>query len=451
MIGRSALIVSAPSAALDRALRTNAVFEPRVVECAAALGEALAAGAPAIVVVCGTHHECRPALEYFLHARTRGKSVPFVVVATDGSEGFAIDALRAGAADYLGGPLDAGVLQGILERWCQPRERLPATSLAQGELLVGSSEPMCELRRKIEQVAKVDCNVLITGETGTGKELVAHLIHQNSPRRSRPLVSINCAAIPDSLLESELFGYERGAFTGANTVRQGKLMAADKGTVFFDEIGDMSAFAQAKVLRAIEAKEVQRLGATHSQGTDIRVVAATHRPLDTLAGTDAFRSDLFFRLNVGRLHLPPLRSRKSDLAELVQHLIDDLNRRLDAGVTGVTSGAFDRLLQHDWPGNVRELKNVFERVFISRRSGDVTETDVPRFGDEPAAGNPAKRLDGELECLLSALHACRWNKSKAAQKLNWSRMTLYRKMAKYKLMSDSPPPNPGRSHGLSTR
>jgi DNA-binding NtrC family response regulator len=448
MTGRSALIVSAPSAALDSALRRNAAFEPRVVGCAAALRDALALAVPPVVIVSGTHDDCRPALDHFLESRARGAIVPFVVVASESSERFAIDALRAGAADYLVGPLDGCVLHRLLERWSLACDRPAVTSLLQGERLVGSSEPMLALRRNIEQVAKVDCNVLITGETGTGKELVAQLIHQNSPRRTHPLVSINCAAIPDSLLESELFGYERGAFTGANTVRQGKLVAADKGTVFFDEIGDMSAYAQAKVLRAIEAKEVQRLGAVHSQGTDIRVVAATHRPLDTLAGTDAFRSDLFFRLNVGRLYLPPLRDRKSDIAELVQHLLDDLNRRLDARVTGVTSGAFDRLLCHHWPGNVRELKNVFERVFISRRSGEVTENELPSFGVEPRAGVPARPPDGELECLLSALHACRWNKSRTAQKLNWSRMTLYRKMAKYKLTSDPPPPA-GRNDGAS--
>lgn len=291
---------------------------------------------------------------------------------------------------------------------------------------------MQALRSNIRRVAATDCNVLITGETGTGKELVAQLIHQNSIRKAHPLISINCAAIPDSLLESELFGYERGAFTGASLTNQGKLMTANGGTVFFDEIGDMSPFAQAKILRAIETKEVQRLGSARNYNTDIRILAATHHNLDELASAETFRRDLYFRLNVGRIHLPPLRERKADIAGLVDRMVRDLNRKLGRRIEGITKEAIRALLQYDWPGNVRELKNVMEKIFIARESGPIVAEDLPSVLPLSPPRIPSAS-DTELRGLQEALATCNGNKSKAAEKLNWSRMTLYRKLAKYKL------------------
>src|SRR5439155_20614442 len=273
--------------------------------------------------------------------------------------------------------------------------------------------------------------VLITGETGTGKELVAQLIHQHSPRSRHPLICINCAAIPDALLESELFGYERGAFTGAHAASQGKLMTANRGTVFFDEIGDMSSFAQAKILRVIEAKEVQRLGANRRYQTDIRILAATHHDLDDLASSQSFRRDLYFRLNVGRIHLSPLRERKSDIPILVQRMVSDLNRKLGSHIAGMSDEATTCLAQYDWPGNVRELKNLIERIFIVRESGKISAEDVAQLV-RPQRLLPSQVIESnELRCLREALASCNGNKSKAAERLNWSRMTLYRKLAKY--------------------
>jgi DNA-binding NtrC family response regulator len=392
-------------------------------------------GTVALVILHGSQEFCEPYLRFFreLHARPAA-APPLLIVATDSSEAFAISSLRAGAVEYLTQPLEVATFAQSISRWVPECTTPPMeTDLTGGEVLVGASPAMQALRVHIRHVALTDCNVLITGETGTGKELVAQLIHQNSGRSGHPLICINCAAIPDSLLESELFGYERGAFTGAGWTNQGKLMTANRGTVFFDEIGDMSSFAQAKILRAIETKEVQRLGATRRYSTDIRILAATHHNLDDLASAETFRRDLYFRLNVGRIHLPPLRERKADIPGLAERIVLDLNRRLERRIEGVTQEAIACLVQHDWPGNVRELKNVIERIFITRANGRIGVDDLSRvLPQRPKQSQSAP--DEELRGLQEALVICNGNKSKAAERLNWSRMTLYRKLAKYKLV-----------------
>jgi transcriptional regulator with PAS, ATPase and Fis domain len=308
-----------------------------------------------------------------------------------------------------------------------------AADLVDGQHLIGESAPMQEIKAYISKVAATESNILIMGETGTGKELVAELLHKNSPRQHKPLVCINCAAIPDSLVESELFGHERGAFTGAHATQDGLLKQAAGGTVFFDEIGDMSPYAQAKILRAIERKEVQRVGGKHSMAVDIRIIAATNQDLEHLVTEGKFRSDLFFRLNVARIHLPPLRDRKEDIPLLCMHYIQELNRRLGREVEGLSDTAWEALLRYAWPGNVRELKNLLEAVFINLPSRRIAFVDLPepfRQRVSAVAGLP----QDERERLLSALFATNWNKSKAAQQLHWSRMTLYRKMTKYQIV-----------------
>jgi transcriptional regulator with PAS, ATPase and Fis domain len=283
-------------------------------------------------------------------------------------------------------------------------------------------------------VAASESHTLITGETGTGKELVASLIHRYSRRRQKPFVCVNCAAIPDSLLESELFGYERGAFTGAHTLKEGRLKLADGGTLFFDEIGDMSAYAQAKILRAIEGKAIERLGGTRSIPLDIRVIAATNRNLERLVAEEKFRADLYFRLNVANIHLPPLRERKEDLPALCQHYVEVMNRQFGQQVEGVAAETLASLLRYDWPGNVRELKNLLEAAFVNRPARHIALADLPRQfrARLSEAGGVAQ---DERSQLLNALLATNWNKSQAAQKLRWSRMTLYRKMTKYQVVS----------------
>jgi transcriptional regulator with PAS, ATPase and Fis domain len=300
--------------------------------------------------------------------------------------------------------------------------------------LLGDSVLMREIKTYIGKVAVTDSTVLITGETGTGKELVAELLHHKSPRQKKPLVCVNCAAIPDTLVESELFGYDRGAFTGAYTAKDGLLKAAAGGTIFFDEIGEMSPYAQAKVLRALECKEVYPVGGNRRVPLDIRILAATNQELEPTAEGATFRADLFFRLNVARIHLPPLRDRKDDLPLLCVHYLQEFNGRFRGAVEGLSEEVWEMFLRYAWPGNVRELKNVLEAAFINRPSRQITCLDLPasfrrRFDDIP------NLLPDERERVLAALVATNGNKSKAAEKLRCSRMTLYRKMTKYQIVA----------------
>lgn len=302
-----------------------------------------------------------------------------------------------------------------------------------GHRMVGESQAMCDIKAHLGRVAGMDSTVLITGESGTGKELIAEMIHRQSARRQDPFVCINCAAIPDALLESELFGYERGAFTGALSKRDGLLKQANGGTIFFDEIGDMSLYAQAKVLRAIETKVVCPLGGNRSAAVDIRIIAATNQDLKRLMEEGKFRQDLYFRLNVTTLRLPPLRQRKEDIPLLLTHYLRELNRRLGREVQGFTEQALTCLIRYEWPGNVRELKNLVEAVMVNRPSRWI---DVEDFF-EPLDHGPQEEMPQQTERdrLLAVLFATNWNKSKAAQQLHWSRMTLYRKIEKYHLVS----------------
>jgi transcriptional regulator with PAS, ATPase and Fis domain len=306
----------------------------------------------------------------------------------------------------------------------QQRKSLP--QIDADREIIGHSRHMQELRSYLSKVAVTDSTVLITGETGTGKELVASLIHRKSARQKKPFVCINCAAIPESLIESEMFGYERGAFTGAVGYRRGKFEQAQGGTLFLDEIGDMSPFAQAKILRSIESKEVYPLGGKGAIPLDIRIIAATNQNPEEL------REDLYYRLNVARVHLPPLRDRKEDIPHLVDHTIKELNQRLNWEVEGLTDEAMNALLQYYWPGNVRELKNLLEATFINLYSRRISYMDFPdifrkrlRFSENG--------FTSERDMVLAALSSTNWNKTEAAKKLNWSRMKIYRTLKRHKI------------------
>jgi DNA-binding NtrC family response regulator len=360
--------------------------------------------------------------------------VGVALIVHGGDEALAIAALRAGVRDYLKRPIAIDdVVESVHRCLGQAKDGRPPRSedINRSRLrqFVGRSPQMCEVLADIAAIAANDANVLITGETGTGKEITAQLIHQHSARAARPMVSINSAAIPDTLLESELFGYERGAFTGAMAAKEGQLETADGGTVFLDEIGDMGPYAQAKILRAIEMKEIYRLGGRHPIPVDIRVVAATNQDLEHSIGAGGFRKDLYYRLNVARIHLPPLRERREDIPLLFDYYVSELNRRYGRHVEGLNADLLDYLFEYDWPGNVRELKNLVEAIFLNVRTPRIGWDDLPgplrrRFG-------APTETTAERQRLLSALSAANWNKSKAAQRLNWSRMTLYRKIAKY--------------------
>lgn len=310
----------------------------------------------------------------------------------------------------------------------------PATDIG----LIGHNRRFGTALAYASKAARHPCPLLIVGETGTGKDQVARLVHVQSPRADGPFVSLNCAALPDTLIESELFGYERGAFTGAGRSYPGRFMAADHGTLFLDEVGDLPLSSQAKLLRAIEHGEVTPLGSTQARKVDLRIVAATHQPLELMVREHRFRQDLFYRLNVARVHLPPLRNRRDDILELAAHFMAPLRRTEEGARVGwFDASALNRLLSHVWPGNVRELRNVIEAIFIDPPVGPITEGSLPGYlthaegwedtGDEQAGG---PGID-ERQRILDSLCATHWNKSAAARSLHWSRVTLYRKMAKY--------------------
>jgi transcriptional regulator with PAS, ATPase and Fis domain len=355
-----------------------------------------------------------------------GAKVPIVLVAWNGSEELAIAAMRHGIDDYVRGANYQvelpRVLLSLYSSTSQP-------SVASCDLLIGESEFTRTTRDYIARVARASSNVLVTGETGTGKELIAKLIHRNSPRAEKALVCINCAAIPDTLLESELFGYERGAFTGATAARDGNLAAADGGTVFLDEIGDMSPYAQAKILRAIETHEIRRLGGGKAQYVDFRIIAATNCDLEALSLEGRFRRDLFFRLNVARIQLPPLRERPEDLLPLAHHFRMEFNRSFGRNTLGFTQRSEQAILNYPWPGNVRELRNILEASFIAL-DPECCWIEMPDFFCS-AAENEGLPEVNEGDRILKALSESGWNKSKAADILSWSRMTLYRKMERY--------------------
>jgi DNA-binding NtrC family response regulator len=387
----------------------------------------------AVLPVCGGASHAAFATVERLHAADR--ALPIIFVTSTGSEALLLAALRAGVQDYFCNPLDSGALAASVRRLvcvAPPRGDRPARSpnvrrAIVPHPLVGDSASMRDIKAHLDRLADTDSNVLITGETGTGKELAAELIHFSSSRARRRFVTVNCAAIPDTLLESELFGYERGAFTGATVSRGGVLQQAQGGTVFLDEVGDMSALAQAKVLRAIETREIVPLGGRASVPLDLRIIAATNHDLERTVSEGRFRRDLYFRLNVVRVRLPPLRERRADIPALLAYYI-----RHFAGATGRPAAAFtaealSALRRYAWPGNVRELKNLVEAIFALGVSTQVGLDHLPReFADSLAAladGDAAER-----ERLLAALLEARWNKSRAARQLRCSRMTLYRRM-----------------------
>jgi DNA-binding NtrC family response regulator len=393
-----------------------------------------------LAILGSSRNGARDGLEVVKQIRHRDRVIPLILINRQSSEARAIAAFRAGVNDYFKRPFSYQELLASIDRHLSGFSRQQSAShkadlphLDNHQLMIGVSQSMRKIKLYLAKVALTDCTVLITGETGTGKELAADLIHRNSPRRQRPFVSINCAALPESLVESELFGYERGAFTGAVTSKQGKFELADGGTLLLDEIGDMGSYAQAKILRTIERKETHRLGGKKGIPLDVRVVAATNQDPERMVGQGKFREDLYYRLNVARVHLPPLPHRKEDLLPLIEHYIQEFNQRFGREVEGLTEEALAILFQYGWPGNVRELKNLLEASFVDLPSRLIAFADLPEMFQKrlrDAEGLPENDRDRVLYALLTT----KWNKSRAAQKLHCSRMTLYRKMAKYHIV-----------------
>jgi DNA-binding NtrC family response regulator len=370
--------------------------------------------------------------------------LPAIVITGRGSDERTVEAIEAGAFWYIEKPLKAPVLRALLERASrQTRDRRAVATLTRqlrdaGKLgrLVGDSPPMRAVMHQVELAAPSRAFVLITGETGTGKEMVARTLHELSPRACRPFVAVNCSAIPESLMESEIFGHERGAFTGAAERRLGCFELADGGTLLLDEIGEMPAATQAKLLRVLEEGAIRRLGSKSETPVDVRVLAATNKNPQQAVARGELRQDLFFRLNVFHIHLPPLREHREDLPLLTQHLLQEINEKHGCRVAGVALEVLEMLSGHPWPGNVRELRNILERAAIACEGGQITRQHLPE--DFTMGGHDRIRFSAgttvaaaERELIQQTLAATANNKTRAAELLGISLKTLHNKLKEY--------------------
>jgi DNA-binding NtrC family response regulator len=361
----------------------------------------------------------------------------------------AVRALKHGAFDYITKPFDPDdlsvVVRNALEQHKLKREnRMLRQQLVENHTLtelIGQSEAMRRVREQIETVAGVDSTVLIEGESGTGKELVARAIHRLSPRRYNPMVVVHCGALTETLIESELFGHEKGAFTGAQYRKKGKFEAAMGGTVFLDEIADISLKTQTDLLRVLQEREIVRVGGTQSIRVDFRVIAATNHNLAELVKEGRFRSDLYYRLNVFAIHLPPLRERYGDVPLLATYFLDKYSTQMNRKFTGLDRAALDLLISHHWPGNVRELENVIERAVVVGREPLVRIQDLAV--SRPQEGTDDLSLE-TIECrhIIRVLEEFTWNQTQAAKALGIDRVTLYHKIRRYNL---KPPARASRS------
>jgi DNA-binding NtrC family response regulator len=377
-------------------------------------------------------------LELLRHLQRRSPDLPVVLITGHGDERLAVEAMRLGAFTYLPKPLDYDELAQVLGRAVETsrlrRELREARVEACAADMIGESEPMKELKGYIADVAPTDVSVLILGETGTGKELVARAIHLASPRSRRRLVAVNCAAIPETLLEAELFGWVKGAFTGADARREGKFVAADRSTLLLDEIGDIPAGLQAKLLRVLEERSVTPLGCDEARAVDVRVLAASHRDLKAEVDAGRFRADLFYRLNVVPLSIPPLRERRGDIPLLARHLLKGLASRHRKEIRSVEPALVAWLTEQPWPGNVRELENTLERMIVLNRDGILR---APACGDEPLLPfkHEKQRLVEafEREYLTCALTRCRHRLGDIADLTGISPRQLYNLLHKHGL------------------
>jgi len=389
-------------------------------------------------------------LDLLAHLGEEIQQIPVIIITGRGSDERVVQAIEAGAFWYIEKPLKPPVLKALLDRALgRSRDRKAVAALTRqlreaGKLgvLVGASRPMQEVMRQVEMASPSTASVLITGETGSGKEMVARSIHMLSPRAERPFIAINCSAIPESLMESEIFGHERGAFTGAAERRIGCFELADGGTLLLDEIGEMPPPTQAKLLRVLEDHKIRRLGSKVETPVDVRVLAATNKNPEQAVADGHLRQDLYFRLNVFNIHLPPLRDHKEDLPLLVESLLEEVSEKHGKKVAGVGSDVMDMFRSYPWPGNVRELRNVLERAAIASDRGTVSRSDLPsEFGRAPATitgGLGALRfpvgttVDAvERELILQTLAATSQNKTRAAELLGISLKTLHNKLKEY--------------------
>lgn len=383
----------------------------------------------------------RDGLSVLEAAEGRVREVPVVMISGHASVETAVKAVRLGAYDFLEKPLALERVLLTAQKAIERRDLMAEIAAMRGRadsdaVLIGASPAIFRLRLEIAQVAPTDARVLITGENGTGKELVARAIHRLSERADAPLVEVNCAAIPEELIESELFGHVKGSFTGATEDRRGKFEEADGATLFLDEVCDMSPKTQAKVLRALQEGRFTRVGSTKAIASDARVLSATNKDLQAEIARGAFREDLYFRLAVVPIHVPPLRERAEDIPELARHFLELASARFGRRPKRLAPDAVRALQAHRWPGNVRELKNLIERLMILAPRNEIAAEDLPFVASEAAAIPPDAPLKGarddfERRYILAALRRHRGNVTRAAKTLGLERSNLYRKLKSY--------------------
>jgi two-component system response regulator HydG len=396
-------------------------------------------------------------LEALEHIKSYNPAIPIIIMTAFSSVETAVDALKKGAHDYLTKPLDFDKLRITIERSME-HTRLKEENRQLKESLgrhfdrrniIGRSPAMTNLLETVAQVAPSEATVLITGDSGTGKELIAGAIHFNSHRKDGPFIKLNCAAITESLLESELFGHEKGAFTGAERRKEGRFFQAHGGSLFLDEVSEMSLTMQVKLLRVLQEREFTRVGGENTIQVDVRMMAATNKNLPELIEEGEFREDLYYRLNVVGLEIPPLKQRREDIPLLAQHFLQGFAARNRKEIKGYTPGAMDLLIRYAWPGNVRELMNAVERAVVLSQADYLSEKDftiIPQTGVNPEDAGPdtvtaATAMDGttpleavEKTTILNTLEASGGNKSEAARRLGITRKTLHKKLKAYGVM-----------------
>ncbi len=393
-------------------------------------------------------------LDLCAHVVANRPDTPVIVVTAFGSLDLAVRAIRAGAYDFVTKPFDVDVLRLALDRAVQHRSlrkeiarlRASAEQTQSFEGLVGESAAMQKVYDTIERIAGADVSVLISGESGTGKELVARAIHSRSSRRAGPFVAINCAAMPENLLESELFGHTKGAFTDAKQARAGLFVESSGGVIFLDEIGDLPATLQPKLLRALQERKVRPVGGSTEVAFDARIVTATNRDLEALVEERQFREDLYYRINVIRLPLPPLRARGNDILLLAQHFLNHYARTFKKTIGGLSATVAERLLAYSWPGNIRELQNCIERAVALTRMTEIVVEDLPgplqrrpNPSERPGPSEPDEFLpleEVERRHILRAMEIHQGNRGLAADALGIDRKTLYRKLRAYGFPKD---------------
>jgi len=392
-------------------------------------------------------------IEVLRHIKSEGYPMPVIMVTAYGSKELAMRAIRDGAYDFFTKPVDIGIVRTVINRAIEKYELQREIENLKTENLKGilrdeiiaESEEMKQAVELAMKVAATDVTALITGESGSGKELIARAIHKMSDRKDNPFVSVNCAAIPETLLESELFGYEKGAFTGAAKQHMGKFERASKGSIFLDEIGDVSPGLQAKLLRVLQNKEIERLGGTRPIKVDMRFISATNKNLDSAVRDGSFREDLLYRVKVFEIKVPPLRERIKDIPLLSDYFVKKYSRTMGRNVKGISASAINFFLRYNWPGNVREMENLIQRAIILEDTDTVREETVKGliFNNTVQAehgGSGVKerveaiKSEEEKKLIINALAEARWKRMEAAARLGISRKSLFNKMKKYGLM-----------------